>query len=150
MPKNRLRGHDNTSSLVIRTPMGYRLDPSCSLSSAGTSSSTAQSQAAVDFEEMERRLKVENDARVQAKVASQLQSRLDAMRSQLRAESKGGHGVNYPKDTFATRYSGTTNIISNNNTPNICQLATQHMSDRILISINHNSCCRCHIDGSCP
>ncbi|MCI71931.1 hypothetical protein A2U01_0093194, partial [Trifolium medium] len=37
----------------------------------------------VDFEEMERRLKVENDARVQADVASQLQSRLDAMRSQL-------------------------------------------------------------------
>ncbi|MCH94235.1 hypothetical protein A2U01_0015192, partial [Trifolium medium] len=87
MPKNRLKGQANASSLVIRTPMGYRIDPSSSLSSVGTGSSTARSHAAVNFEEMERRLKADNDARVQAEVASQLQSSLDAMRSQLRAEA---------------------------------------------------------------
>ncbi|CAJ2661339.1 unnamed protein product [Trifolium pratense] len=47
----------------------------------------ARSHAAVNFEEMERRLKADNDARVQAEVASQLKSHLDTMRSQLRAET---------------------------------------------------------------
>ncbi|CAJ2677095.1 unnamed protein product [Trifolium pratense] len=69
----------------IRTPMGYRLDPSSTFSS---SSSFARSNAAVDFEEMERRLKADNDARVQAEVASQLQSHMDTMRSRLRAEAR--------------------------------------------------------------
>jgi hypothetical protein len=56
MPRNSLRGQGNTSSLVIRTPVGYRLDPSCSLlSRAGTSNSTARSHTTVNFEEMERR-----------------------------------------------------------------------------------------------
>ncbi|XP_045786015.1 uncharacterized protein LOC123881385 [Trifolium pratense] len=83
--RNHLRGQGNASSLVIRTPMGYRLDPSSTFSS---SSSFARSNAAVDFEEMERRLKADNDARVQAEVASQLQSHMDTMRSRLRAEAR--------------------------------------------------------------
>ncbi|XP_045818301.1 uncharacterized protein LOC123911031 [Trifolium pratense] len=85
MQRNHLRGQGNASSLVIRTPMGYRLDPSSTFSS---SSSFARSNAAVDFEEMERRLKADNDARVQAEVASQLQSHMDTMRSRLRAEAR--------------------------------------------------------------
>jgi hypothetical protein len=80
MPRNRLRGLGNTSSLVIRTPMGYRFDGSNSFGSVGSSSSTTQSYSAADYEEMERRLKADNDAR--------LQSRLDEMRSQLREESR--------------------------------------------------------------
>ncbi|CAJ2637859.1 unnamed protein product [Trifolium pratense] len=87
MKKKRLRGQGNASSLVIRTPMGYRLDPSSTLSNVCSSSYTARSHAAVNFEEMERRLKADNDARVQAEVASQLKSHLDKMRSQLRAET---------------------------------------------------------------
>ncbi|CAJ2652550.1 unnamed protein product [Trifolium pratense] len=87
MKKKRLRGQGNASSLVIRTPMGYRLDPSSTLSNVCSSSYTARSHAAVNFEEMERRLKADNDARVQAEVASQLKSHLDTMRSQLRAET---------------------------------------------------------------
>jgi hypothetical protein len=88
MQKNRLRGQGNASSLVIRTPMGYRLDPSSTFNNICSSSSTARSHSAVDFEEMERRLKADYDARVQAEVASQLQSHLDTMRSQLRAEAR--------------------------------------------------------------
>ncbi|PNX66691.1 hypothetical protein L195_g063169 [Trifolium pratense] len=63
--------------------MGYRLDPSSTFSNVCSSSSIARSHAAVDFEEMECRLKADNDARAQAEVASQLQSHLDTMRSQL-------------------------------------------------------------------
>jgi hypothetical protein len=76
MPRNRVRGQGNTSSLVIRTPMGYRLDPSQSFNSVGSSSrSTAPSYSAADFEEMERRLKANSEAR------------LGEMRTQLRQEA---------------------------------------------------------------
>ncbi|GAU34021.1 hypothetical protein TSUD_393670 [Trifolium subterraneum] len=71
MTKNRLRGAGNASSMVIRTLARYRYNPS---SSIGSSSSTARSHAQSDLEEMERRIKADNDARVQAEVATQLQS----------------------------------------------------------------------------
>ncbi|WJX30027.1 hypothetical protein P8452_18608 [Trifolium repens] len=80
MSRNRLRGQGNTSSLVIRTPMGYRFDGSNSFGSVGSCSSATQSYSAADYQEMERRLKADNDAR--------LQSRLDEMRLQLREEAR--------------------------------------------------------------
>ncbi|WJX83891.1 hypothetical protein P8452_66517 [Trifolium repens] len=80
MPRNRLRCQGNTSSLVIRTPMGYRFDGSNSFGSVGSCSSATQSYSAADYQEMERRLKADNDAR--------LQYRLDKMRLQLREEAR--------------------------------------------------------------
>ncbi|KAK2373971.1 hypothetical protein QL285_074971 [Trifolium repens] len=80
MSRNRLRGQGNTSSLVIRTPMGYRFDGSNSFGSVGSCSSATLSYSAADYQDMERRLKADNDAR--------LQSRLDEMRLQLREEAR--------------------------------------------------------------
>ncbi|KAK2352179.1 hypothetical protein QL285_096493 [Trifolium repens] len=80
MSRNRLRGQGNTSSLVIRTPMGYIFDGSNSFGSVGSCSSATLSYSAADYQDMERRLKADNDAR--------LQSRLDEMRLQLREEAR--------------------------------------------------------------
>jgi hypothetical protein len=107
--RNRIRGLGNTSSLVVRTPTGYRLDPRISISSPSSTSSRAPSFTAADMQEMERRLKAESDARfesMQAQLQAEMQEArrrdIELMQAQMQAQI---HELMHRQNTQPPRHS---------------------------------------------